>query len=756
MTASAHNPEPRLTSRLAGLASDSVEWRPVVYRLSKEADRGALRELLDREGPRIQVFDTLLQQLRDLFKTRNPGCTLIAAEIGSLTREHLADASLDEYGAWIYYPWSKRLVHLLDEAEFAELRTNRNRYKITPTEQAELANKRIGVIGLSVGQSAAVVLALERSFGELRLADFDTLDLSNLNRLRAGVHSLGVSKAFVTAREIAEIDPYENLTLLPQGISEQNVEEFLLGSGKLDIVIEECDSLDVKLLVRHHSRRHRIPVVMDTSDRGMLDIERFDLEPDRPLFHGLAGDLPADALFGLTSEQKIPFVLRILGSQTTSPRLRSSMLEVGSTISTWPQLASAVSLGGAAVADAARRIVLAQSQPSGRFFIEAEGQERWDPAIEKVQRLQKQVKAARPESVWSTLVADAIFAPSGGNSQPWQWLASGDELRLLLDSSRSSGLIDFEYCGSIVALGCAAENLVLAAHNAGLEVEVRQFPPGGGTKHVASFHLALDRPGAELHQYDELYALIPLRRTRRGIQQGRPLDEAALVSLREAVESVPGARVQWITDPSTLDQIGAVAGAAERLRILNQRTHDEMFKELRWTSAEAESTRDGIEVESLELTPSDRAGLELCRDWAILQLVQDVRGGRNLEKISRKQIAGASAVGLITLPDSTPADYFNGGRALQRMWLTATKNNVAIHPLATLPYFFARILRGEGAGFNSSTIEELHGLRTIYESLFDVSGRTAEVLLFRAGLADPTGSRPSLRRPVHDVLSFCG
>jgi hypothetical protein len=26
---------------------------------------------------------------------------------------------------------------------------------------------------------------------------------------------------------------------------------------------------------------------METSDRGVLDVERFDLEPDRPIFHGL-------------------------------------------------------------------------------------------------------------------------------------------------------------------------------------------------------------------------------------------------------------------------------------------------------------------------------------------------------------------------------------------------------------------------------------------------------------------------------------
>ena len=45
----------------------------------------------------------------------------------------------------------------------------------------------------------------------------------------------------------------------------------------------------MKLLVREMARERRIPVLMETSDRGVLDVERFDLEPDRPIFHGLLG-----------------------------------------------------------------------------------------------------------------------------------------------------------------------------------------------------------------------------------------------------------------------------------------------------------------------------------------------------------------------------------------------------------------------------------------------------------------------------------
>jgi hypothetical protein len=144
------------------------------------------------------------------------------------------------------------------------------------------------------------------------------------------------------------------------------------GGDKLDLLVEECDDFFVKVLARHHARRRGIPVIMDTNDRGLLDIERFDLEPERPLFHGLAGELDPERLRGLTMQEKIPYVMRIIDETSISPRLASSMPQIRRTICTWPQLASGVALGGALVADAARRLLLGQMSVSGRFYVDIE------------------------------------------------------------------------------------------------------------------------------------------------------------------------------------------------------------------------------------------------------------------------------------------------------------------------------------------------------------------------------------------------
>jgi hypothetical protein len=226
---------------------DISTWRPLIFGAASLRERNRAAELFARDGV-FARHDTIREQLRDLLASRHPAEELSSAELDGLMSTHLAGRSLDEYGSWIYYPWSGRLVHLLPAAEFRELRSDRNRDKITREEQQRLRQSIIGVIGLSVGQASAVTLALEGIGGQFRIADFDTLALSNLNRLRAGVHDLGVNKAVLAARQMFEVDPYLQIEIFPEGLNEGNLSAFLgEDPTKLSVLVEECDDFFIKV-----------------------------------------------------------------------------------------------------------------------------------------------------------------------------------------------------------------------------------------------------------------------------------------------------------------------------------------------------------------------------------------------------------------------------------------------------------------------------------------------------------------------------
>ena len=144
-----------------------------------------------------------------------------------------------------------------------------------------------------MGQSIALTVATERICGEMHLADFDDVELSNMNRLNAGIQDLGTPKVILAARKIAELDPYIKVTCFEDGFISANKEAFFTQNGKIDILVEECDSIDIKIQSRIDAKSLGIPVVMDTNDNGMIDIERFDLEPSRPILHGRIPELEA-------------------------------------------------------------------------------------------------------------------------------------------------------------------------------------------------------------------------------------------------------------------------------------------------------------------------------------------------------------------------------------------------------------------------------------------------------------------------------
>ncbi|MFB7717942.1 Rv1355c family protein [Nocardia sp. NPDC056100] len=736
-------------------ASNS-EWRPVQFNAASERDRLALAELRASADPRIH--DTITGQLRQLGTPR-----------GTATPGDLA-----EYGVWVWYPWTGDLVHLLPEKEFRAVRADRNRYKITRAEQQRLAGMRIGIVGLSVGNAAAVTLAMEGIGGEFKLADFDRLGLTNLNRLRARVADLGVDKTVLAARQLLEIDPFLRIELHSNGIRDSFVDDFLLGGGRLDLLIEECDDLHTKVLIRERARAHGIPVLMETSDRGMLDVERFDLEPGRPLLHGLLGSLRAEELRGLSTRDKIPHIMAILGAPST--RAAASLPEVGHSIGSWPQLASGVALGGAILADTARRLLLGEDIPSGRYHVDpgelvterhALYREPVTPAPQFAIAPEARTTPSLPpkptgrdvSNNGEVLADDAVrwiaalgtLAPSAHNAQPWtlHWRRDHARLECRHDPARDLPALDFENCATWVGFGALLENIELAAAQLGLCAHPETWPDPTAPDLVATVEFT---PAPATFTVDRLGSHLVTRITNRVRQEHRELEPRISDLLATTAES-HDANLQFLCTPKDLDEAGALIGAADRLTLLNESMHHQAMRGYRWTPEEARTQRHGLDLATAELTAAERTALHLVRDWNVMRCLRDIGGGRALEDLARSAVASASAVCLLTVPGIGRESYLRGGRIMQRLWLTATRESIALQPMTALPYLFARLERGGGAGLDPKERTQLTTLRQRYRRLFDTPADHAEVLLFRLAHAAPPTAR-SLRLPLESVLTL--
>jgi molybdopterin/thiamine biosynthesis adenylyltransferase len=757
---------------LASFKETKIVHEPIILRLDNQADKATFQKLFE-DSKITFVCDEIYGQLQELIKCYNPSIKIKQDEYPQLIEKHLAGKDINEYGVWVYYPWNQRLVHLLDQEEFVEVRTNRNQYKITKAERNILSTKRIGIIGLSVGQSIALTLAMERGFGELRLADFDELELSNLNRIRAGVHNLGIPKVVITAREIAEIDPFLNVTCFFEGLTEENMDDFFLKEGKLDLLVDECDGLDMKIISRFKARELQIPVVMDTSDRGMLDVERFDLEPQRPILHGTVEDVDTTTIKGLTNEEKIPIVLQMLGIENVSLRIKASMIEVEQTINTWPQLASSVVLGGAVGADVCRRILLDQFHDSGRYYVDLDeiiADKIPEPFISQVpanpfsplhenemrllvQDYKPEVKAdsiAIDNDLIQELVKAACAAPSTGNDQPWKWLYQQETLFLYHDEYRSFSFGDFQKTASFISFGAAYENLYIHALTKGIEA-FYEFLPVSNERLVAAirFKKADSKVRQELTNLD---AVIFKRHTNRNPSPKTELPLTVFEQLSAITESIPGADFQYFTDEDVIKELGDIIGACDRARLLNPAGHNDFINhEMRWTSEEALIKKDGIDVKTLGFTNSQLAALSIIRNEKVISTINKLEGGYGFDSLSKKIVKTASALCMITLPEYNLKSFFEGGRAMERFWLEATNLNLAVHPVISPFYLFSRILHGNGEGLNPKTIKELTGLRKKFDEIAQLGNNRAEVFFTKIAIAEEPVLK-AYRLPLNQVL----
>ena len=88
------------------------------------------------------------------------------------------------------------------------------------------------------------------------------------------------------------------------------------------------------------------------------------------------------------------------------------------------------------------------------------------------------------------LLRYAILAPSVKNSQPWAFSVQGNRIHVIADLSRAQSVTDPGHRELYISLGCALENILVAAEHFGLRHGVSYFPEPGQAELVATVHFA--------------------------------------------------------------------------------------------------------------------------------------------------------------------------------------------------------------------------------------------------------------------------
>lgn len=299
------------------------------------------------------------------------------------------------------------------------------------------------------------------------------------------------------------------------------------------------------------------------------------------------------------------------------------------------------------------------------------------------------------------LLRYAILAPSSHNSQPWRFRIEGRAVHVAADESRWLRAADPDKRELFVSLGCAVENLVVAAERFGFDPVVSY--PDGEADCVVTVTMDGGAPAPRsAAPFDELTA----RHTSHERFDGEPLAAAARERI---VAAVDGDRVTiHLVEGEAKRVVGELQAEADRLQMRDRAYRKELGH---WIGLGA-----------------------LGHSWLLARVGEAVVshldiGDREAAKNSTL-VESAPVLGVLTTDADNPAARVEAGRAFERVALRASAAGVAVHPM-------------------SQSLER-PALRARLAAELDLDGATPQHL-FRLGYAAET-SEHTPRWPVEMVL----
>lgn len=320
------------------------------------------------------------------------------------------------------------------------------------------------------------------------------------------------------------------------------------------------------------------------------------------------------------------------------------------------------------------------------------------------------------EKRFKQIIHYATLAPSGHNTQPWKFAVSDQSILMSPDYTRRLPVVDPDDHALFISLGCALENLVVAANHMGFAATVEYFLQDEGAEHIA---ITLNSDEVEVDP--DLFSAIQKRQSTRSKYDGRPVSAEDWAKLKQASQQ-EGVALALLTQDEEIEPIIELVKEASRLQFRNQSFVNELISWIRFSKQQALATCDGLNSASV--------GLPYIPTWLGKFILNTLATPDGEAKKCEALIRGSSGLALFIAEVNDKKTWINLGRSFERVVLKATSMHIK-HAHMNMPC--------EEVGIRSKLQQHL-GLKA-----------EQPLLLLRMGYAKPMPK--SYRRPVEWVLT---
>ena len=160
--------------------------------------------------------------------------------------------------------------------------------------QFKLKHSSVFIAGAGgLGSSASIYLAVA-GVGEIKICDFDRIELSNLNRqILHPEKRIGELKAVSAEKTLREMNSSINILTYTDRLTAENIEKIV---GKPDVIIDCLDNFDTRYLLNRYSITHKVPFVHGAV-WGMTGQATFIAPPNTPCLRCIFPEAPPQATF---------------------------------------------------------------------------------------------------------------------------------------------------------------------------------------------------------------------------------------------------------------------------------------------------------------------------------------------------------------------------------------------------------------------------------------------------------------------------
>ena len=267
------------------------------------------------------------------------------------------------------------------------------------------------------------------------------------------------------------------------------------------------------------------------------------------------------------------------------------------------------------------------------------------------------------------MVGAAILAANPHNSQSWLFATTPTSVDVFADVARRTGALDPFGREQMIGLGCAVENLVLAAEARGYRADVALMPEPADPTHAARVTLV-----SAATTVSTSYDAIGLRHSNRGPYTTQSVSPESLATLSAQADGLAGVSVRWLTSATEMATMSTLLVDAAGAVVCDEQQSRDAFAWFRNDRVEIEANRDGLTLDGQGLAP-------LMLSLAKLAPASSRNAGDVfwLDQTLTVHTRTAAAYGVITTADATASELrLLGGRLLQRIHLAATHERIAL------------------------------------------------------------------------------